>query len=202
MTYFVCFNIFFVYSLDELLRYNLVVKELFQACELLSSQLRNVLYFNSRNARIAEMTIEIAQSSKQFKEKREKICVDVELAIKNRMMHKWSILKTSTDQKSLEKFLSELTGMKTAMILRHKQVVGILKKIQRHVDAAKMPRNGVADCNEGFDVSATGSQRYIDFDDGAAASKVINDSDGWDTPVESSSRGTFQDVLSAYMCPD
>lgn len=39
----------------------------------------------------------------------EKLCVDVELAIKNRMMHKWSILKTSTDKQSLEKFLSELT---------------------------------------------------------------------------------------------
>lgn len=39
----------------------------------------------------------------------EKLCVDVEMAIKNRMMRKWSILQLSRDNQSLEEFLSELT---------------------------------------------------------------------------------------------
>ncbi|CAH1720682.1 unnamed protein product [Aphis gossypii] len=187
-----------VYSKDELYRYTVVVNELFQTSELLSSQLRNMLYLNNRNSRIAEMTIEITQASKQLKEKREKLCVDVEMAIKNRMMRKWSILQLSRDNQSLEKFLSELTGMKRAMILRQQQVVGILAKVQRHVDATKMTRNRrVAECYDEFDDSATESQRYISLlqDDAADVSKVINDTDGWNTLREISSRGTFQDAL-------
>ncbi|XP_027851724.2 uncharacterized protein LOC114130857 [Aphis gossypii] len=187
-----------VYSKDELYRYTVVVNELFQTSELLSSQLRNMLYLNNRNSRIAEMTIEITQASKQLKEKREKLCVDVEMAIKNRMMRKWSILQLSRDNQSLEEFLSELTGMKRAMILRQQQVVGILAKVQRHVDATKMTRNRrVAECYDEFDDSATESQRYISLlqDDAADASKVINDTDGWNTLPEISSRGTFQDAL-------
>ncbi|XP_060879178.1 uncharacterized protein LOC132951383 [Metopolophium dirhodum] len=164
-----------------------------------------MLYFNDRNSRIAEMTIEIAQSSKQLKEKREKICDDLELAIKNRMIRKWSILKTSTDKQSLESFLSELTGMKSAMILRHQQVIGVLEKVQRRVHSSKMACSGVTDCNDGFDVSAIGSQRYNyllqdDEADVAATSKVIIDADCWDMMDESSSRGTFhQDAISVII---
>ncbi|XP_026807729.1 uncharacterized protein LOC113550217 [Rhopalosiphum maidis] len=152
-----------------------------------------MLFFNNRNSRIVEMTIEIVKSEKQQKEKRERICVDVELAIKNRMIRKWSTLKTSTDKQSLEKFLSELTGMKTAMILWHQRVVGVLEKAQRHVDATKMARSGVANCNDQFDVSVTISQQHIDLfqDNITTASNVINNADGWDTLAESSSRGIF-----------
>lgn len=93
--------------------------------------------------------------------------------------------------------------MKTAMILRHQQVVGILVKVQRHVDATKMPRNRrVAECYDEFDDSAAGSQRYISLlqDDVAdATSKVINDTDEWNTLAEISSRGTFQDALGTIV---
>jgi len=92
--------------------------------------------------------------------------------------------------------------MKTAMILRQQQVVGILEKVQRHTDATKMTRNRrVAECYDEFDDSATESQRYISLlqDDAADASKVINDTDGWNTLAEISSRGTFQDALGTFV---
>ncbi|XP_022159900.1 uncharacterized protein LOC111026183 [Myzus persicae] len=168
-----------------------------------------MLFFNDRNSRIAEMTAEIAQSSKQLKEKNEKICAELDLAIKNRMIRKWSILKTSTDKQSLESFLSELTGMKTVMMLRHQQVIGVLEKMQRRVHSSKMPCSSLVDCNDGFDISAIGSQRFnyllrgddVDADVVAAAttSKVVSEGDGWDTLGESSSRGTFQDAMSVII---
>lgn len=92
--------------------------------------------------------------------------------------------------------------MKTAMILRQQQVIGILVKVQRHVDATKMTSNRrVAECYDEFDDSVTESQRYISLlqDDIADASKVINDTDGWHTLPEISSRGTFQDELGTFV---
>lgn len=38
-------------------------------CEELSNQLKNMLFFNNRNLRVAEIMTEITQSSKQFEEK-------------------------------------------------------------------------------------------------------------------------------------
>jgi len=92
--------------------------------------------------------------------------------------------------------------MKTAMILRHQQVVGILVKVQRHFDATKMTRNRrVVECYDEFDDFATGSQRFISLlqEDVPDSSKVINDTDGWNTLAEISSRGTFQDALSTFV---
>jgi len=92
--------------------------------------------------------------------------------------------------------------MKTAMILRQQQVVRILVKVQRHVDATKMMRNRrVAEYYDEFDGSATESQQYISLlqDEVADASKVINDTDGCKTLAEISSRGTFQDALGTLV---
>lgn len=36
------------------------------------------------------------------------VFIDVELALKRRILHKWSVLKTSTDKELLEKFLNEI----------------------------------------------------------------------------------------------
>jgi len=96
--------------------------------------------------------------------------------------------------------------MKSAMILRHQQVIGVLEKVQRRVlHSSKIACSGVTYCNDGFDVSAIGSQRYNyllqdDDADAATTSKVIIDADGWDMMDESSSRGTFhQDAISVII---
>lgn len=49
--------------------YNLTVKELSQTCDELSSQLKNMSFYNIRNSRVAEMINEIDQMSKQHEEK-------------------------------------------------------------------------------------------------------------------------------------
>lgn len=38
-----------------------------------------------------------------------RVCIEVEVALHQRMMHKWSILKTSTDKQLIGKFLNEIT---------------------------------------------------------------------------------------------
>lgn len=37
-----------------------------------------------------------------------RVCIEVELALQQRMSHKWSILKNSKDKQQLEKFLNEI----------------------------------------------------------------------------------------------
>lgn len=37
------------------------------------------------------------------------VCIDVELALKKRITHKWTILKTLKDKQQLEKLLNEIT---------------------------------------------------------------------------------------------
>jgi len=84
-------------------------------------------------------------------------------------------------------------------------VIGVLKKVQRHVHSSKMACSGVTDCNDEFDVSAIGSQRYNyllqdDDADAATTSKVTSYADGWDMIDGSSSRGTFQqDAISVII---
>lgn len=52
----------------------MIVEELSQTCDEISSHLHNMVFFNNRNKRVAEMVIEINQSSKQFEE-RSKYCI-------------------------------------------------------------------------------------------------------------------------------
>lgn len=93
--------------------------------------------------------------------------------------------------------------MKAVMILRRQQVIGVLEKVQRRVHSSKMTRSDVVDWNS-LGISVIGSQQYNylfqgDDTDAAAAvitSKGISDTDDWETLVESTSRGTFQDETS------
>lgn len=44
------------------------------------------------------------------------LCSDLEKLLENRLMHKWSILKTSNDNKLLEQFLREI---KVIFLIKH-----------------------------------------------------------------------------------
>jgi len=54
---------------DQNQNYRSIVRELTLACDELSAQINLMLFFNNRDLRVAEMVIEITDSSKQLQEK-------------------------------------------------------------------------------------------------------------------------------------